>query len=66
MLRGPGPTAGQGALDPRTVDVARELARLIDTARAGTPAHHVGSSSVPGLPGKNYVWLLYPSDAADE
>ena len=43
--------------DPRTVDVARELARLIDSARPGTVAHHVGSSSVPGLPGKNYVDL---------
>ncbi len=43
--------------DPATADVARELARLIDTARPGTVAHHVGSSSVPGLPGKNYVDL---------
>ncbi len=43
--------------DPATVDVARELVRLIDTARPGTVAHHVGSSSVPGMPGKNYVDL---------
>ncbi len=43
--------------DPATVDVARELARLIDTARPGTVAHHVGSSAVPGMPGKNYVDL---------
>jgi 5-(carboxyamino)imidazole ribonucleotide synthase len=43
--------------DPRTAEVARELARLIDTARPGTVAHHVGSSSVPGLPGKNVVDL---------
>lgn len=43
--------------DPRTADVARELARLIDSARPGTVAHHVGSSSVPGLGGKNYVDL---------
>ena len=43
--------------DPRTADVARELARLIDSARPGTVAEHVGSSSVPGLPGKNVVDL---------
>src|SRR4051794_41512798 len=39
--------------DPRTTDVARELARLVDSARRGTVAHHVGSSAVPGLAGKN-------------
>jgi 5-(carboxyamino)imidazole ribonucleotide synthase len=43
--------------DPETADVARDLARLINSARPGTVAHHVGSSSVPGLPGKNYVDL---------
>ncbi len=43
--------------DPRTAEAARELARLIDTARPGTVAHHVGSSAVPGMPGKNCVDL---------
>ncbi len=43
--------------DPAAEDVARELARLVDTARPGTVAHHVGSSAVPGMPGKNYVDL---------
>ena len=43
--------------DPRTAEVARELARLIDSARPGTVVHHVGSSSVPGMPGKNVVDL---------
>ena len=43
--------------DPRTADVARELARLIDSARPGTVAEHVGSSAVPGLAGKNVVDL---------
>ena len=43
--------------DPRCLDVARELARLIDSALPGTVAHHVGSSSVPGMPGKNVVDL---------
>jgi 5-(carboxyamino)imidazole ribonucleotide synthase len=48
--------------DPRTVDVARELARLIDSARPGTRAEHVGSSAVPGLPGKNVVDLGIEAD----
>jgi 5-(carboxyamino)imidazole ribonucleotide synthase len=48
--------------DPRTADVARELARLIDSARPGTVAEHVGSSSVPGLPGKNVVDLGIEAD----
>ena len=43
--------------DPRTVGVARDLARLIDAARAGTVVHHIGSTAVPGLPGKNVVDL---------
>ena len=43
--------------DPATPYIARALARLIDTARPGTVAHHVGSSSVPGMPGENYVDL---------
>jgi 5-(carboxyamino)imidazole ribonucleotide synthase len=48
--------------DPRTADVARELARLIDSARPGTRVEHVGSSSVPGLPGKNVVDLGIEAD----
>ena len=43
--------------DPRTQDVAREVARLVSSARPGTIVEHVGSSAVPGLPGKNYVDL---------
>ncbi len=43
--------------DPRAPDVARELARLIASARPGAVAEHVGSSSVPGLPGKNVIDL---------
>ncbi len=43
--------------DPRTIDVARELARLIASARPGAVAEHVGSTAVPGLPGKNIVDL---------
>jgi 5-(carboxyamino)imidazole ribonucleotide synthase len=43
--------------DPRTTDVARNLARLIASASPGTVAEHVGSSAVPGLGGKNVVDL---------
>ena len=43
--------------DPRAADVARELARLIASARPGTLAEHIGSSAVPGLAGKGIVDL---------
>ena len=43
--------------DPRTMDVAREVARLIASARPGTVVEHIGSSAVAGLPGKNVVDL---------
>ena len=43
--------------DPRTADVAREIARLVAAVRPGTTVEHVGSSAVPGLPGKNIVDL---------
>ena len=45
------------AWDPRTVEVAREVARLVAAARPGTVVEHVGSSAVPGLAGKNVVDL---------
>src|SRR6187397_2610619 len=48
--------------DPRTEAAARDLARLIESARPGTRAEHVGSSAVPGLPGKNVVDLGIEAD----
>jgi len=48
--------------DPATTDVARAVARLIDSARPGTVTEHVGSSSVSGLPGKNIVDLGIQAD----
>jgi 5-(carboxyamino)imidazole ribonucleotide synthase len=48
--------------DPRTAEVAREIARLVAAARPGTAVEHVGSSSVPGLPGKNIVDLGIEAD----
>ena len=43
--------------DPRTQDVAREVERLVAAVWQGAAVEHVGSSSVPGLPGKNIVDL---------
>jgi 5-(carboxyamino)imidazole ribonucleotide synthase len=43
--------------DPRTRDVARRVAALVASAWPGAVAEHVGSSAVPGLPGKNVVDL---------
>ncbi len=51
--------------DPRTQDVARDVARLVASARPGTVAQHVGSSSVPGMPGKNVVDLGVEADPDD-
>jgi 5-(carboxyamino)imidazole ribonucleotide synthase len=43
--------------DPRTVEVAAEVGRLVASACPGVEVEHVGSSSVRGLPGKNIVDL---------
>ena len=43
-------------------DVARDVTRLVESARPGTDAQHVGSSSVPGMPGKNVVDLGVEAD----
>ncbi|MFL5681397.1 MAG: 5-(carboxyamino)imidazole ribonucleotide synthase [Chloroflexota bacterium] len=51
--------------DPATVDVAARVAALIVERRPGTPVEHIGSSSVPGLPGKNVVDLSIAADPAD-
>ncbi len=48
--------------DPRTTEVAHEVARLVESARPGTVAEHIGSSAVPGLPGKNIVDLGIEAD----
>ena len=48
--------------DPAAPEVARRLIELIATRRPGTPADHVGSSSVPGLAGKNIIDLLLAAE----
>ncbi len=51
--------------DPRTADVARDVGRLVASARPGTTVEHIGSSAVPGLPGKNIVDLGIEADPDD-
>ncbi len=43
--------------DPRTAEVAAQVRRLVESACPGVAVEHVGSSAVPGLPGKNVVDL---------
>ena len=51
--------------DPAAREVASRLIELIATRWPGTPAEHVGSSSVADLAGKNIVDLLLPAEPAD-
>jgi GrpB-like predicted nucleotidyltransferase (UPF0157 family) len=51
--------------DPHASEVARRLIALIATRWPGTPAEHVGSSSVAGLAGKGIIDLLLPTQPAD-
>jgi GrpB-like predicted nucleotidyltransferase (UPF0157 family) len=51
--------------DPHAPEVARRLIALIATRWPGTPAEHVGSSSVAGLAGKGIIDLLLPAEPAD-
>jgi GrpB-like predicted nucleotidyltransferase (UPF0157 family)/mannose-6-phosphate isomerase-like protein (cupin superfamily) len=48
--------------DPRSAEVAREVAVLIEPHLGGASVEHVGSTSVPGCAGKGIVdlMLLYP------
>ncbi len=50
------------AWDPRTQVVARGVAALVASASPGSVVEHVGSSAVPGLPGKNIVDLAIEAD----
>lgn len=50
-------TASVQAWDPRSLDVARAVAGLVSAARADLVVEHIGSTAVPGLPGKGIVDL---------
>jgi 5-(carboxyamino)imidazole ribonucleotide synthase len=41
--------------DPTVVEVARRVAELVNASRPDVAVEHIGSSAVPGLPGKNVV-----------
>jgi 5-(carboxyamino)imidazole ribonucleotide synthase len=53
------------AWDPRVVDVAQAVGMLIRERRPDLEVEHVGSSAVPGLPGRNVVDLAMQADPAD-
>jgi GrpB-like predicted nucleotidyltransferase (UPF0157 family) len=50
--------------DPRSAEVARRIAALIEPHLPGAVVEHIGSSSVPGCAGKGIVdlMLVYPPD----
>jgi 5-(carboxyamino)imidazole ribonucleotide synthase len=51
--------------DPRTVDVAARVSELVRARRPDLTVEHIGSTSVPGLPGKGIVDLSIETDADD-
>ena len=51
--------------DPRALDVAVRVIAIIGAARPDLHVEHIGSTSVPGLPGKGIVDLGTDADAAD-
>lgn len=53
------------AWDPRVVDVAQAVGSLIRDRRPDLEIEHIGSSAVPGLPGKDIVDLAVQADPAD-
>jgi 5-(carboxyamino)imidazole ribonucleotide synthase len=54
-----------GPWDPRTVDVAAAVAAKIRGARPDLTVEHIGSTAVPGLPGKGIVDLSTEAAPAD-
>jgi GrpB-like predicted nucleotidyltransferase (UPF0157 family) len=51
--------------DPRALDVARRVIELIEGARPDLRIEHIGSTSVPGLPGKGIIDLGTEAPPAD-
>ena len=43
--------------DPKTVDVAAKVNEMVQERRPDLTVEHIGSTSVPGLPGKGIVDL---------
>jgi 5-(carboxyamino)imidazole ribonucleotide synthase len=51
--------------DPKTADVAARVAELVAQHRPDLTVEHIGSTAVPGLPGKGIVDLSIETDPAD-
>jgi GrpB-like predicted nucleotidyltransferase (UPF0157 family) len=51
--------------DPRVVEVAALVAILVETRRPDLTVEHIGSTAVPGLPGKGIVDLGTEADPAE-
>src|SRR5512141_2748467 len=51
--------------DPRTEEVARRIGALVRERRPDLAVEHIGSTAVPGLPGKGIVDLSIETDPAD-
>lgn len=51
--------------DPRTVDVAARVAELVRERRPDLVVEHIGSTSVPGLPGKGIVDLSIETEPGE-
>ncbi|MDH4142122.1 MAG: 5-(carboxyamino)imidazole ribonucleotide synthase [Chloroflexota bacterium] len=49
--------------DPRNLDVAAEVIELVRERRPGLVIEHIGSTAVPGLPGKGIIDLSIATDA---
>jgi dephospho-CoA kinase len=56
---------GPHPADPRTAEVAEQVAAMIADAVPGTAAEHVGSTAVPGMIGKNIVDLQITASPDD-
>ena len=51
--------------DPRTAEVARRIDALVRERRPDLVVEHIGSTAVPGLPGKGIVDLSIETEPAD-
>jgi phosphoribosylaminoimidazole carboxylase, PurK protein len=51
--------------DPLTVEVAQRVGELVRARRPDLTVEHIGSTSVPGLPGKGIVDLSIETDPAE-
>ena len=46
--------------DPRAVEVAERVARMVHERLPGVAVEHIGSTAIPGCGGKGYVDLMIP------